>query len=223
MDALEKQLAEVSEQRGAEWHSHRIGRFTASEMHRLMTEPRSKSEVLSSGAKTYVLEKASELITGLPCKMIDSAATSWGIEHEDSARHMFIKKTGLIVDAVGFCPYGDYAGGSPDGMIQGVSAGIEIKCPFNSANHVDHLLIECQESLKADFKEYYWQIQSNIFFTNSDHWYFISFDPRFQESEKIFIFKVNRDENDIKRIKEKINLASDYLKEVIIKLKTKKL
>lgn len=218
MDALEKQLAEVSNQKGHEWHHHRIGKFTASEIHRLMTEPKNKAQSLSEGAKTYVMEKAAERITGFPCKQFDSSATEWGNDHEDEARQMFTMKTSLIVEQIGFVPYGDFAGGSPDGVIPMVKSGIEIKCPFNSSNHIDYLLIESDEQLKADHKEYYWQIQMNIMCNDAENWWFVSYDPRFPDEQRMFIHKVERNEDDITRIKEKILAATDYLNTILTTL-----
>ena len=37
--------------------------------------------------------------------------------------------------------------------------------------------------LKRMFPEYYWQIQSNILFTNSKRGWFASFDPRFKDDK----------------------------------------
>ena len=218
MDALDKALAETATQQQHEWHMHRVGKFTASEIHRLMSEPKKKGETLSGGAKTYVMEKVAERITGFPCKQVDTFATQWGNDHEDEAREMFTLKTGLIVEQIGFVPYGEEAGGSPDGVIPMVKSGIEIKCPFNSANHIDHLLIKSDEQLKADFKEYYWQIQMNILCNEAENWWFVSFDPRFPESQRMFIHKVERNEDDITRIKEKLLSAITFMNEIITTL-----
>jgi len=218
MDALDKQLAEVSGQRGSEWHQHRVGKFTASEIHRLMTDPRNKAQSLSEGAKTYVMERVAERITGVPCKQVDNFATQWGNDHEDEARMMFTMKTGLIVEQIGFVPYGDDAGGSPDGVIPMVNSGVEIKCPFNSANHISHLLIESNEQFKADFKEYYWQVQMNIMCNNAENWWFVSYDPRFPEAEQMFIHKVERNDADIENLKGKIKAAIEYAEFITTKL-----
>lgn len=40
-----------------DWREFRTGMFTASEINRLMAEPKKKGEVLSEGAKTYIRER----------------------------------------------------------------------------------------------------------------------------------------------------------------------
>lgn len=219
MDALDKQLAEVSSQRGEEWHNHRNGKFTASEIHRLMTAPKDKTESLSEGAKTYALEKVTERITGLPCSTVDTWAMQWGVDHEDEARQSFVLKTGLIVEQSGFVTFGDDAGGSPDGVIPIVNSGIEIKCPANSKNHVEHLLITSQEYFKKYFKEYYWQCQMNMMCCKADNWWFCSFDPRFPEDKKLLVFKVEKNELDHADLVVKIKAAIEYATDLIYKLK----
>jgi hypothetical protein len=55
-------------QGSAEWHKQRIGKFTSSEIFRLMTEPKlvaeKKAGLLSAVSLTYVLEKVHDEITG---------------------------------------------------------------------------------------------------------------------------------------------------------------
>lgn len=218
MDALDKQLLETTEQRGSEWHTHRLGKFTASEIWKLMTDPRSKSETMSQTAKTYVLEKVSERLTGQPCRVVDTKATEWGEFYEGEARAIFELLTGKNVQQVGFFPLGEDAGGSPDGLIEGEKSGIEIKCPYNSANHIDHMLIEDEEMLKSDFKEYYWQCQMNMACTGCSSWWFVSYDPRMPEGKKLFKMLVNRSEKDCHKLISRIADATLYLRSVVEKL-----
>ena len=67
-----------------EWEAKRMGKFTASEIHRLMGNPRKKGEVLSETAKSFVIEKAAEILTGQK-RAVWGAALDWGVEHEQEA------------------------------------------------------------------------------------------------------------------------------------------
>jgi len=62
---MDSRLIIEAEQRSPEWYAARLGVFTSSEIYRLMTKPKLKGEVLSDGAKTYILEKVAESLTGI--------------------------------------------------------------------------------------------------------------------------------------------------------------
>ena len=92
---------------------------------------------------------------------------------------------------------------------------IEIKCPFNSSNHVRYLLLESQYELNGLKPEYYAQIQGNLLVTGRKWCDFISYDPRCVRAEfALKILRVNRDEEFIKRIKEALDRA-EAIKEQI--------
>ncbi len=48
-----------------EWFINRQGNFTGSEIWKLMTEARSKKDVLSKTAETYILEKVWNRVIGV--------------------------------------------------------------------------------------------------------------------------------------------------------------
>jgi hypothetical protein len=76
------------------WWDNRLGNFTGSEVHRLMTEPRAKKDVLSKGAETYIREKVYEKLSGQPKQSIDNYATAWGHENEPIAKRYYTARTG---------------------------------------------------------------------------------------------------------------------------------
>ena len=170
-------------QRTDDWLGDRMGRFTASEFHRLMTEPRSKADKeagkLSQGAMTYVMEKVAERITGKPAKdEFDSKYTQWGEEHEPLAKSIYEAVFDRKVKLSGFIEYGDHAGGSPDGLV--MDDGIlEIKCPYTITSHLGHLMLSNADDLKADKPEYYWQCLGYMLITGREWCDFISYHPHF--------------------------------------------
>lgn len=166
----------AAEQRTAEWHDIRLGKFTSSELWKLMGVPKKKGEVLTEQGKTYVADKIAELITGVP-RFAASFAIDWGINYEPEAKEYFEKRTGIEIEECGFCQYNEIFGGSPDGLILDDSLA-EIKCPENPANHVKILTCKDVQSLRELNSEYFWQVQGNMMATGRESAYLISYDPR---------------------------------------------
>ena len=203
-----------------EWYNVRKGRFTPSELHRLMTEPKLKTEVLSSGAITYIKEKLAESLTAdfkIENEFQGNAATAWGNAYEDEAINIFADMSDTEIIKPGFILANDVFGGTPDGVSADNSFGIEVKCPYNPAIHLDNLLLTPDEFKKAR-KEYYWQIQGYILLTCIPDWYFISYDPR-QNHLCIKYIEIKKNEEDIELIKKKLKLATDYKQQLLNKLK----
>lgn len=199
-----------------EWLLQRKGKFTASEIHRLMTAL-SKPNELPVGAITYVIEKVAETLTdGLP-ESFSSEAMQWGKDHEIEAINLFSKKTKLKVHSIGenqkLIAYGKHAGCTPDGL--GLGYGVETKCP-KSATHVLYRGVNNGEDLKKIKSDYYWQIQFSMLCRKVSKWYFISFDPRFsKEKHRLHYAVIERNENDIELLKLRLQLAIDKKLELI--------
>lgn len=215
---IQKKMA--IEHKSDDWFRARSGKFTPSELHRLMTEPKSKTEVLSVGAITYVKEKVTEtLIDRLPDEMdFKNAATAWGNSYEDEAISLFADLVDMEIIKPGFIERDENFGGTPDGIAIDNSFGIEVKCPYNPSIHLDNLFLDSVEFKKAR-KEYYYQIQGYAILTGIMDWYFISYDPRQQEPFKLRHLKIEKDEIDVALINKKLQIASDYKQKLINNLK----
>jgi len=201
-----------------EWLSQRRGKFTASEFHRLMT-CLTKSN-LPVGAMTYATEKAVELLTAdpLPNTNFVSRDMQWGLDHELDAIAAFEQKTGLAVSHTGvnqsLIMKGDSIGGTPDGLINQNSA-VEIKCP-NSTTHLKYFGIRSAETLKTIAPNYYWQIQGLLHITGRDHWYFISYDPRYTDVNlRLYWVKILPNEQDIDLLSQRLQMGIEYRDEIL--------
>ena len=200
----------------SEWLSLREGRFTASQIHKLMGAPRNKSEYLSETAKTFVYEKASELLTGLR-KPAWGEALSWGIENEKEAFECFQRNQDDFYTYYGgetytFIPYGEYSGYSPDAL--GSTCLIEIKNPFNSGIHLKNRSIKNSEDLLKIHPEYYWQMQLGMIASAVDYGYFVSYDKRMPINYDLFIAHIERE--DVKEIiDEKLYYANELLQSIV--------
>ena len=205
------------------WEAQRMGRFTASEIYKLMTEPRTKaakeSGELSEGAKTYVEQKVAEMLTGHKNEFM-SMATEHGKELEPEAAIKFAEYLNQDVTSMDwiycggdqpvFQPYGNNCGGSPDIIISNLDAIAEIKCPFESKNHIYHLLTT-SETIAERLPEYYCQMQCNMLFCEKSKAYFVSYDPRFHDDKlQLKVIEVERNDDFLERVTFKIASALDY-------------
>ena len=72
-----------------EWMKKRAGSFTSSQIGKLFTEPRSKEDKasgkLSETAKTYIMDKVSELLTGTIRNTYTTPEMQWGLDNESKA------------------------------------------------------------------------------------------------------------------------------------------
>jgi hypothetical protein len=202
-----------------QWKSERYGRFTPSELHRLMTEPRIKTEVLSQGAITYIKEKVTETLIEDSSEetQFSNAATAWGNSYEDEAINIFSDLVDTEIIRPGLIIYNDYFCGTPDGIAKDKSFGIEVKCPYNSSIHLDNLLLSKEDFRKAR-KEYYYQIQGYAILTGINDWYFVSYDPRQKESLRMVHLSINKDEVDVSLIHKKLKVANYFKQSLLHKL-----
>jgi hypothetical protein len=244
LDAFDLALAEASEQGSQVWIDVRAGRFTASEMHRLIKsgtrdmtpaelKARPKTGIgssakkiedprcLSPDTKSYIYEKVAETLTGIAKQEVFSYATQHGSEMEPIAAEAFAEKMGSIeYDILSFVPWGDHAGGSPDRKIKGRNEIVEFKCPYNSVNQVHYLMLTDQWDLKRDFPEYYWQCQSNILFAKADLCHFVTFDHRMKEDKhKIVHIEIKPIAEDLELLGIKLGAAIKEKQDILNLLK----
>lgn len=221
---LEKANVSPIAQRTPEWYAARRGRFTGSEVWKLITEPRSKADKdvgnLSETAKTYINQVLAEATTCVTPQFY-TPATQWGIDNEADARDAYTLYHSKEIIPADFVPHGDFGGGSSDGWI-GSDGIAEIKCPYNSGGHIENLLLEASNvtplAFKESHKEYYWQMQNNLMVTGREYCEFISYDPRFAGKSRLAKITMYRVEDDIKLIQQKILLASVIMLEIKAKL-----
>jgi len=207
------------EQYSTEWFSQRMGKLTSSTIYNLMTEPKLKSEAgqLSASTKDYLTSKLAERLTGVQ-REFTSNATNHGLELENEAIRFYEGKTGNKVNASGYIEKirGLY-GGTPDGLIEGGGI-IQVKCPYQYSNHINNGIIEGQEYFKKNYKQYYWQCQSDMIVTESEFCDFVSYCPQISDNLKMFIFRIEANITDMELLLSKIQMAGDYLNNLYNKI-----
>lgn len=160
-----------------QWEQVKLGKFSASQIKDLFTEPKLKSDKeagnLSDTAIKYLNQKAAEIITGT-FRSLETWATDWGNKYESEAIEVLKDTYSDLIyygkDNPVFFLYSDLSGGSPDALQtytdeleENTFANLfEIKCPENPAVHVEYCGIKNGSDLKEVNKAYWYQIQFNI-------------------------------------------------------------
>jgi len=217
-----------------DWLAQRMGNFTASEIWKLLTEPKTKADKdankLSSTAEYYCQEKICELLTGQREDSFENNAMKWGNDNEPLA----IEELRKYYDAIKyygkenpkFFKFTEFSGGSPDGEFLNTHV-IEIKCPYNSANHLLALDIKSGKQLEEYNKNYYYQLQFNMCVMAKENnklkkemkGLFVSYDPRFKnEKLQLAMVDVYPDLHFCDNIDKIINKAENYMRETILQI-----
>ena len=190
----------------------RTGKFTGSEIHKLMG-----AKGLGKTGETYIYEKAAEFLTGERCiPEFSSATTTWGNEKEPEAKAHLIAASRCEIIEPGTIE-NEFICGTPDGVVG--DAILEIKCPFNSSNHLRNLLLEDAEDLLDLHPEYYWQIISYLWLTNLTKAKFCSYDPRYKEAQKMLILNFELNPVHLKLLQDRLTEAKLMFNNIISKLK----
>jgi hypothetical protein len=199
------------------WLSDRCGKFTSSEVHKLIGKGRAKADTFSQTGKSYIKQKVAEFITKEPIQRPTTYAMEWGLSNETEALNVFENLYGPIERFGGgnpvFFKYTPYFGGSPDGIFK--DSVLEVKCPFNQDNHLDHLLLNTAEDLKEYAPEYYWQMVSNMIILKKRKAIFISYDPRFPLEFNLKVLKFDLNQEDADFLEERIRLAEELFKDTL--------
>lgn len=191
------------EQGSDEWHSLRLGKITASRMSDVLSKGRGSTQ--SKMAETYMIELLCEQLTGETKPFFENDTMRWGTETEPQARAMYELKSGNDVREVAFIELNDYVGVSPDGLISD-DGMLEIKCPTT--------ITQIKRALSDDYsKDYYTQIQCQLWVADRQWCDFVSFDPRLDISASYLIQRVHKDKLFIDAMELKVNQFIGIMKE----------
>ncbi|KAA1013220.1 YqaJ viral recombinase family protein [Paraburkholderia panacisoli] len=175
-----------------EWKADRAGRATGSKASAILAKVKSGEAATRAD---YRVQLALERLLGEPCEdEFTSRDIQNGIEREPFARMAYEAKTGLFVQEAGFAYWEKLmVGCSVDGFAeQRQRKGfVEIKCP-KSKTHLEYLT---GNRLPPVYKP---QVLHNFLITNADFADFISFDPKMPEKLQLFVFRVERDDEEIR-------------------------
>lgn len=203
----------------------RVGKFTASEIYKLLKSGRKKDELFGQVAMKYITSKFAELLIGetiSDAQETDSKSMAWGRLNEELAIAEYELRYNVKTHGhQEFLPWGDDTGCTPDGLVD-TGGMIEVKCPFNPTEHAMNLLLTTQEDFKEYHDEYYPQIQMQLLCSGRAWCDFVSFDPRVVREElKLKRLRIFRDEemldNMTYRITEAVKLRDEMLEKALLK------
>ena len=183
------------EQRTEEWFKQRLGKVTASAIANVIAKTKTG---VSASRDNYSTQLTLERLTGQQAEFYTNAAMEWGTATEPQARQAYEVYKGVFVDETGFVnhPTIEMSGASPDGLV-GEDGLVEIKCP-ESKTQMETLLNQ-----KVPTK-YIPQMQWQMACTGRKWCDFVSFDPRMPENLRIFVQRVERNDDYIKMLEEEV-------------------
>jgi putative phage-type endonuclease len=206
------------EQRTDEWFQQRLGKVTASRISDVIAKTKTG---VSTSRQNYLVQLVSERLTGKKGDSYVNQAMLDGIEREAAARELYMQSKVVSVTEVGFFdhPVIKNSGASPDGAVnaeeEGKYAGlIEIKCPIETT-HTNTLM---SKSVPSKYlPQIQWQMASvspNVKWVD-----FISFNPNFPDTMKLFVARVERDNAYIAELEAEVVKFLDEVDQTILKLK----
>ena len=184
------------EQRTDEWYAIRKGKMTASNAETIIAN--------GKGLETYIYNLMAEYYSSAEKENYINADMQRGIDLEPEAKIEFQFYTGLDIKEVGCVELNEYILASPDGLI-GDDGLIEIKCPNDSI----YFKLLLSNNIKP---EYIAQMQMQMYVTDRQYCYFVSYNPNFEKS--LYIKKINRDEEMIEKLKKGLERGTQLIKEI---------
>ena len=184
------------EQRTDEWYAIRRGKMSASNAETIIAN--------GKGLETYIYNLMAEYYSSAEKENYVNADMQRGIDLEPEAKIEFQFYTGLDIKEVGCVELNEYILASPDGLI-GDDGLIEIKCPNDSI----YFKLLLSNNIKP---EYIAQMQMQMYVTDRQYCYFVSYNPNFEKS--LYIKKINRDEEMIEKLKKGLERGTQLIKEI---------
>ena len=184
------------EQRTDEWYAIRKGKMTASNADTIIAN--------GKGLETYIYNLMAEYYSSAEKENYINADMQRGIDLEPEAKIEFQFYTGLDIKEVGCVELNEYILASPDGLI-GDDGLIEIKCPNDSI----YFKLLLSNNIKP---EYIAQMQMQMYVTDRQYCYFVSYNPNFEKS--LYIKKITRDEEMIDKLKKGLERGTELIKEI---------
>lgn len=210
------------------------GKFSGSRISDLMKCGRKKEETWSETARSYIYQVAGERLFNekfleddgifqdyLDLTSVSTKAMQFGSDQEDAAKSLFMQinfPEGEIVE-LSSCKHDtiSYFAASPDGAIYGRDGEdlkiIEVKCPNINTYMKYRTLIHDAASLKETEPKYYWQMMAEMSCTGAKGGIFIVYCPWL--SKPIHWAEIDRVEDDIKLMEDRVILANDFINEII--------
>lgn len=212
-------------QRSPAWLKARAGKITASNFGLLVRHGGRRRMGWSREAYQYFQKLVKETQQGFIELPKDSIGAAWGQEQETLAlmalREQYLQNE--LVEA-GFVLHKSFnlVGATPDAYWIDNKSGkkmgsIQIKCPFNSAKHLNFLhSIRDSHSLRHVCSNCFWQVQGEMWVTQLQEALFVSFDSRQAIQNSLHIVPIKADPIAFERLNQVIPMAIETLNEMLL-------
>lgn len=185
------------EQGSQAWHDASAGSLGASSVADAIATTKSGFAATRNAVMTRLIL---ESLTGKRIELFKTTAMIQGTEREPEARVGYEFHSGNTVKQVGLFrhPRIQRTHASPDGLIEGSTGGLEIKCPM-SHTQIEYLLTD---KIPGRYEtQMFWQMAC----AGLDWVDFCSYDPAFPEEGRFFIKRLERDDAKISELEEKVS------------------
>ena len=190
------------EQNSEAWMELKRGKFSSSTFGDLFMAKN------TAGYRNAIYRVVFERLTG---ETPESFSGNWmerGHEFEPEAREKYELLAFNKVLSGGFAELNEWVGCSPDGWVENGERLLEIKCPKYSTQ-IDYLI---EKKLPKIYEK---QVQGQLYVTGAEWCDFMCYHPKL----KPLIIRVERDEEMIKEIEDKLNESIEKAKQLIKLLK----
>jgi len=197
-------------QNSERWYELRTGKITMSHGGEVMAND---GKAFGNPAKEYAEKVALEQVTGERDETgsFKNSYMDRGNELEPTARDLYEIETFSKVTNGGF-HYLDDLGDSPDGRV-GEKGCIEIKCVIPKTHW--------KRLKKGGYDlSYKWQIQGHLWIGNCDWCDFVQYCPEMPPSKRLYVYRVERDEEMIQAMKVRFDLFRKEVAENVKILKS---
>lgn len=192
------------EQGSEEWKALRIGKLSASRAKDLLATVRYGE---AAGYRNYKSELAVERITGVRYDRYKTVQMQYGTDTEAVAATMYQLVTGNVATVCGIFEIdGTNVVASPDRLV-GNDGLVEIKCR-ELGNHVESI------ATGKVPKEYFQQIQFQLWVTNRQWADYVSYGDEMPDNAQVFIKRVERDEEVINEIIERVQQIEEDITKI---------
>lgn len=206
-----------------EWILSRLGKITASEIHKLFVKGQGKDKLIGIGGVNYLNKKIGEILTQVMSDNVpETEDVLRGLGHEKFAIERYSILTNETVYDSKLFNYNAIAAGTTDGQTSNdginIKGIIEAKCP-RANKHIQVLSVDAAIELKDIDPQYYHQPQANILFTGAEYADFISYNDEIKHYDlQIRVIRVYPDMDWRKQLVDIIDYSAEYMDNKLTKI-----
>lgn len=190
---------------GEQWLLDKYGYAGASMFHAILAKGQGKTRA------SYLRRILAERLTGKPTETYQSDDMARGIAQEPLARLAYEARSDNLVEFSGFIKHATLrCGCSPDGLVE-QDGGTEFKCVIPT--------VQVETILRGGYPpEHKPQVQGSLWITGRKWWDFCSYSQDMPAHLRVYIFRVERDEDYIANLEKEVRAFLSEVDELLGRL-----